>query len=56
MSKGQIRLGGGLVTKSCQALAASQAPWAMEFSRQEYWSVLPFPSPRFASHHTKNSK
>ena len=23
---------------------ASQAPWAMGFSRQEYWSGLPFPS------------
>ena len=24
---------------------ASQAPLSMEFSRQEYWSVLPFCSP-----------
>ena len=24
---------------------ACQAPLSMEFSRQEYWSVLPFPSP-----------
>ena len=24
---------------------AYQAPLSMEFSRQEYWSVLPFPSP-----------
>ena len=24
---------------------AHQAPWSMEFSRQEYWSGLPFPSP-----------
>ena len=24
---------------------AQQAPLSMEFSRQEYWSVLPFPSP-----------
>ena len=24
---------------------ACQAPWSMEFSRQEYWSGLPFPSP-----------
>ena len=23
-----------------------QAPLSMEFSRQEYWSGLPFPSPR----------
>ena len=25
---------------------AHQAPLSMEFSRQEYWSGLPFPSPR----------
>ena len=24
---------------------ARQAPLSMEFSRQEYWSALPFPSP-----------
>ena len=24
---------------------AHQAPLSMEFSRQEYWSGLPFPSP-----------
>ena len=24
---------------------ASQAPLSMQFSRQEYWSGLPFPSP-----------
>ena len=24
---------------------AHQAPWSMGFSRQEYWSGLPFPSP-----------
>ena len=24
---------------------ANQVPLAMDFSRQEYWSVLPFPSP-----------
>ena len=24
---------------------ACQAPLSMEFSRQEYWSGLPFPSP-----------
>ena len=22
-----------------------QAPWSMEFSRKEYWNVLPFPTP-----------
>ena len=42
--------GGGLVTKSCPTLAtpwtiARQAPLSMGFSRQEYWSGLPFPSP-----------
>ena len=41
----------GLVTKSCLTLAtpwtvACQAPLSMGFSRQEYWSGLPFPSPR----------
>ena len=44
--------GGGLVAKPCLTLAtpwttvALQAPLSMEFSRQEYWSGLPFPSPR----------
>ena len=33
-----------LVTQSCPTLH-SQAPLSMEFSRQEYWSGLPFPSP-----------
>ena len=42
--------GGGLVAKSCLTLAtpwtvAHQAPLSMGFSRQEYWSGLPFPSP-----------
>ena len=42
--------GGGTVVKSCQTLAtpwniACQAPLPMGFSRQEYWSGLPFPSP-----------
>ena len=41
---------GGLVAKSCPTLAtpwtvAYQAPLSMGFSRQEYWSGLPFPSP-----------
>ena len=26
-------------------MVARQAPLSMEFSRQEYWSGLPFPSP-----------
>ena len=42
--------GGGLVTKSCLTLAtpwtvACQVPPTMGFSRQEYWSGLPFPTP-----------
>ena len=43
--------GGGLVAKSCPTLVAPwtvarQAPLSMGFSRKEYWSGLPFPSPR----------
>ena len=42
---------GGLVTKLCPTLATlwtvtHQAPVSMGFSMQEYWSGLPFPSPR----------
>ena len=42
--------GGGLVAKSCPTLVtpwivACQTPLFPEFSRQEYWSGLPFPSP-----------
>ena len=39
------------VTESCLTLCdpmdyiAHQAPLPMEFSRQEYWSKLPFPTP-----------
>ena len=41
---------GGLVAKLCLTLAtpwtvAHQAPLYMGFSRHEYWSGLPFPSP-----------
>ena len=41
---------GGFVTKSCPTLAtpwtvACQAPLPFGFSRQEYWSGLPFLSP-----------
>ena len=48
LSKGKV--GGGLLTKSCLPLAspwtiARQAPLSMGFSRQEYWSALPCPSP-----------
>ena len=41
---------GGLVAKLCLTLCdpmdcvAHQAPLSMEFSRQVYWSGLPFPS------------
>ena len=49
-----IGSGGGLVAKSCPALAtpwtvAHQAPLSMGFPRQEYWSGLPFPSPLIGS-------
>ena len=42
--------GGGLLAKSCLTLAtpwtiAGQAPLPIGFSRQEYWSGLPFPFP-----------
>ena len=45
--------GGGLVAKSRPTLAtpsavAHQAPLSMGFSRREYWSGLPFPSPQLA--------
>ena len=41
---------GDVVAKSCPSLAtpwtvAHQAPLSMGFSKQEYWSGLPFPSP-----------
>ena len=39
-----------LVTQSCPTLRSPwtvicQAPLSMEFSMQEYWSGVPFPSP-----------
>ena len=42
--------GGPLVAKSCVTLVMSwtvalRVPLSMEFSRQEFWSGLPFPSP-----------
>ena len=45
-----ILMFGGLVAKLCPTLAtpwtvACQAPLSMGFSRQDYWSGLPFPSP-----------
>ena len=41
---------GGLIAKSCPTLATPWtvdcwAPLFMEFSKQEHWSGLPFPSP-----------
>ena len=44
--------GGGLITKSCPTLATPwtvvcQAPLSMRFSKQEYWSGFPFPSPGY---------
>ena len=46
-------LGGGLVAKLCLTLAtpwttAHQAPPSMGFSRQEYWSGVPLPSPSWS--------
>ena len=43
--------GAGLVAQSCPTLetpwtVAHQAPLSIGFSRQAYWSGLPFPSPR----------
>ena len=39
---------GKLCTQSCPIAApwtlSCQAPLSMKFSRQEYWSVLPFPT------------
>ena len=48
--------GGGLVAESCPTLGI---PWteepgrlqSMGFSRQEYWSRLPFPSPTLILSH-----
>ena len=37
-----------LVSQSLHSLLPHQAPLSMEFSRQEYWSGLPFPSPGFS--------
>ena len=46
-SKGEVKV---LVVQSCPTLQSHavtcHAPLSMGFSRQEYWSVLPFPSPR----------
>ena len=34
-----------VVSDFLQPHGLQPAPWSMEFSRQEYWSGLPFPSP-----------
>ena len=49
------------VAQSCPTLsdpwtAAHQAPPSMGFSRQEYWSGVPVPSPVVHVKHTLNSK
>ena len=36
-----------VVSDSLQPHGAHQAPLSMGFSRQEYWSGLPFPSPGY---------
>ena len=48
-----------LVTRLCQTLLqphglARQAPLSKEFSRQEYWSGLPFPSSEHLSNQGLN--
>ena len=50
--------GGGVVAKLCPTLATPwtvvrQAPLSMRFSRQEYWSGLPFTSPLEGRHGQK---
>ena len=47
--KPSLVIDGGLVAKLCPTFStpwtvACQAPLSTEFSRQEYWSGLPFPS------------
>ena len=49
--RGLLSNGSDLVAKSCLTLATPwtvtvQASLSMGFSRQEYWSGLPFPSPK----------
>ena len=48
--KDKVSISESEVTQSCPTLCdpwtvAHQAPSSMGFSRQEYWSELPFPSP-----------
>ena len=35
-----------VMSNSLRSQGAHQAPLSMDFSRQEYWSALPFPSPK----------
>ena len=49
------------VAQSCPTLCdpwtvARQVPPSMGFSRQEYWSGLPFPSPKFYQKWARNSR
>ena len=49
------------ITQLCPTLAtpwtaAYQAPPSMGFSRQEYWSGVPLPSPKYGKHFKKISK
>ena len=50
-SKGELKV---LVVQLCPTLrfhaVTCQAPLSMGFFRQEYWSVLPFPFPRYLPH------
>ena len=45
--------GGGLITQLCPTFGTpctvDQAPLSIGFSRQEYWSGLPFPFPEYLS-------
>ena len=52
-------VGAGLDAKLCPTLATPwtitcQAPLSMGFSRQEYWSGLPFPSADLNIHFSKD--
>ena len=52
LSNPNLGCGDGLVAKSCLTLetpwtVAFQAPLSMGFSKQEYWSGLPFPPPGY---------
>ena len=49
-TKNKLEHIGGIVTKSCPTLVspwtvAHQVPLSMGFSRKEYWSGMPLPSP-----------